>query len=187
MSFIAKYITHRDETLVYLARLHWIYLIKGIMWFTCLSFAGIYLNWQFLVYVDELPSKTAVFLPPLLAHLLDYMVGLIPVLTGLLILLIYIFKMIGTEVALTNKRLIYKTGVFLVQSHEVEIAEISEIRVDNGLLGTLLNYGSMALDCRFVGDFALPVMNRPYNLLRQINKLRGLHQAQHNPEIIPAP
>ncbi len=173
MSFIAKHITHHDERLIYIARLHWIYLVKGIFWFALLGGIGIYLNWKFLLYVDVLPSETMKFIPYPLSILTDFSVGLIPVLTGLTIFLVYIFKMMGTEIALTNKRLIYKTGLFFVQSGEVELSEVMESKVNNGMLGILFGYGSIHLDCRFVGDFDLPYIRNPYNLLRQMNKIHG--------------
>lgn len=175
MSFIAKYITHHDERLVYIARLHWIYLVKGLVWFSILGGLGVYLNWQVFLHARELPSETLDFLPVPLALLSDFALGLIPLVTGFLIMLVYLFKLMGTEIALTNKRLIFKTGMFFVQSREVELSEISEVRIDNGWLGAVLGYGVLHLDCRFVGDFALPVVKNPYNLLRQINKLRAGH------------
>ena len=175
MSFIAKYITHHDERLVYIARLHWIYLVKGAFWFLVLGGIGVYLNWQVFLHARELPSETLNFLPVPLALLSDFALGLIPLVTGFLIMLVYLFKLMGTEIALTNKRLIFKTGLIFVQSREVELSEISEVRIDNGWFGAVLGYGVLHLDCRFVGDFALPVVKNPYNLLRQINKLRTGH------------
>lgn len=83
------------------------------------------------------------------------------------------FKVLGTEIALTNKRLIYKTGLIFVQSSEVELAEVSEAKVNNGWFGVILGYGTINLDCRFVGDFAIPTIKNPYKILRQINKFRS--------------
>lgn len=173
MSFIAKYITHHDERLVYIARLHWIYLVKGLFWFLLLGGVGVYLNWQVFLHARELPSETLDFLPVPLALLSDFALALIPLVTGFLIMLVYLFKLMGTEIALTNKRLIFKTGLVFVQSREVELSEISEVRIDNGWFGAMLDYGVLNLDCRFVGDIALPVVKNPYNLLRHINKLRA--------------
>jgi hypothetical protein len=172
MSFIAKHITHHDERLIYIARLHWVYLVKGFSWFFILACAGALLNWAFLLYTPSLPSQNEFFRHYSWGLLMDFVIGLIPLITGALIFLIYVFKMMGTEIALTNKRLIYKTGVIFVQSSEVEMSEVMEENVDNGLLGAFIGYGRIHLDCRFVGDFDLPTISHPYNLLRQMNKLR---------------
>lgn len=176
MSFIAKHITHHDERLIYVARLHWIYLVKGFFWLISLGALGGLLNWQVLLHANTLPSESMPFIPYPFSMLADFAFGLVPAIIGLMIFLIYVFKMMGTEVALTSKRLIYKTGLFFVQSSEVEISELMEEKVDHGILGAALGYGSIHLDCRFVGDFNIPVISNPYRLLRQINKIKALHQ-----------
>lgn len=173
MSFIAKHITHHDERLIYMARLHWIYLVKAFFWLILLAGSGAYLNWQVLAHASTLPSQSMPFIPYPFSILIDMAMGLVPAFIGVMIFLIYAFKMMGTEIALTNKRLIFKTGLFFVQSAEVEISEIMEEKVNHGILGAILGYGSIHFDCRFVGDFELPVINQPYKLLRQMNKMRA--------------
>lgn len=173
MSFIAKHITHHDERLMYLTRLHWILILRGLFWLVLFGGIGIYINWLILYKFEILPSASVPFIPLPYSALIDMGAGLLPVFLGLTIFLVYLFKVLGTEIALTNKRLIYKTGLFFVQSSEVELAEVSEAKVDNGWFGVLLGYGTVNLDCRFVGDFAIPTIHSPYRILRQINKLRS--------------
>ncbi|HAJ89750.1 MAG TPA: hypothetical protein DCM27_01860 [Rhodospirillaceae bacterium] len=173
MSFIAKHITHRDERLMYLTRLHSILLIRGFLWMGILVSLGIYINWLILYKFEMLPSASVPFIPAPYSQIIDMMAGLIPALTGIMIFLIYLFKVWGTEIALTNKRMIYKTGLLFVQSSEVELAEVSEASVDNGWLGVPLGYGTIHLDCRFVGDFTIQTVKHPYTLVRQINKFRS--------------
>ena len=177
MSFIAKHITHHDERLIYLARLHWIYLFKGLSWIIILGGLGVYLNWQILFRLGTLPSDSTPFIPYPYSMLADLAPGLIPIVLGIMLFLVYLFKLLGPEIALTNKRIIFKTGVFFVQSSEVEISEISEAKVDNGWLGIFLGYGSIHFDCRFVGDFNIPTISQPYKIIRQMNKLRS---GEHN-------
>jgi hypothetical protein len=165
--------------------LHWIYLVKGFFWLILLGGTGAYLNWKVLEHATTLPSQTMPFIPYPFSILVDMAMGLIPALIGLMIFLIYLFKMMGTEIALTNKRLIYKTGLFFVQSGEVEISEVSEAKINNGILGVVLGYGSIHLDCRFVGDFNIPNISNPYKLLRQMNKMRPGHEQPATASIIP--
>lgn len=185
MSFIAKHITHHDERLIYITRLHWIYLIKGFFWLFLLGGTGGYLNWMVLMHSTTMPSEMMPFVPYPFSMLLDFALGLVPALIGLMIFLIYLFMMMGTEIALTNKRLIYKTGVLFVQSSEVEISEIVEEAVNNGWFGVVLGYGSIHFDCRFVGDFEIPTISHPYKLLRQMNKMRT-HSSGEEKSPIPA-
>lgn len=173
MSFIAKHITHHDERLLYITRLNWIIVAIGTFWLFVWGSIGVFINWLILYKFDVLPSATLPNIQPPYSTLLDITAGLLPALLGLLIFLVYLFKFMGTEVALTNKRLITKTGLFFVQSSEVEITEISEAKVDNGWLGVLLGYGTIYFDCRFVGDFSINMINNPYRIIRQIHKLRS--------------
>ena len=182
MSFIAKHITRHDERLIYIARLHWIYLVKGIFWLLLLSVFGAYLNWQVLLHTETLPSQSMPFIPYPFSILVDFIFGLVPTTVGIMIFLINLFKFMGTEIAITNKRLIYKTGLFFVQSGEVELSEVMEAKVDNGLLGIVLGYGKIHLDCRFVGDFELPYISSPYKLLRQMNKLKAIEEEHKTPD-----
>ena len=71
MSFIAKHITHHDERLIYLARLHWIYIVKGIWWLILLGGFGIFINWLVLFKLAVLPSANMPFLSPAQAVLFD--------------------------------------------------------------------------------------------------------------------
>lgn len=173
MSFIAKHITHRDERLMYLTRLHWILILRGGFWLAFFGGIGVYINWLVLYKFNILPSANLPFIPSPYSFLIDISAGLFPFLIGLTIFLVYLFKVLGTEIALTNKRLIYKTGLIFVQSSEVELAEVSEAKVNNGWFGVILGYGTINLDCRFVGDFAIPTIKNPYKILRQINKFRS--------------
>jgi len=178
MSFIAKHITHHNERLIYLARLHWIYLVKGFFWILLLGAIGIFINWQVLFNFGELPSDATQFIPYPYSIMMDLAPGLVPIIVGMMLFLVYLFKWLGTEIALTDKRLIFKTGLFFVQTSEVELAEIAEAKVNNGWFGVLLGYGNIHLDCRFVGDFEIPIMKDPYKIIRQMNKLRS-HGEQH--------
>lgn len=174
MSFIAKHITHHDERLIYLTRPHWIMLLRGFFWFIALGALGGYINWLILFKFELTPSASLPFIPYPFSSLIDLTAGLVPILMGLMIFLTYLFKFLGTEIALTNKRLIYKTGLIFVQSSEVEIAEVSEARVDNGWFGVMFGYGTVTFDCRFVGDFTVSLIRNPYKVIRQMNKLRGI-------------
>lgn len=173
MSFIAKHITHRDERLMYLTRLHSILIVRGFLWMVALVSLGIYINWLILYKFEILPSANLPFIRAPYSELIDIAAGLFPALLGVMIFCIYLFKVWGTEIALTNKRMIYKTGFIFVQSSEVDLHEVSEASVDNGWFGVPLNYGTLHLDCRFVGDVTIQTIRNPYGMVRQINKLNS--------------
>ena len=48
-----------------------------------------------------------------------------------------------TEIAVTDRRVIYKTGLISRQTAEMNMDKIESVKVDQSLLGRLLNYGSI--------------------------------------------
>jgi uncharacterized membrane protein YdbT with pleckstrin-like domain len=46
-----------------------------------------------------------------------------------------------TEIAVTDRRVIYKTGLIRRQTAEMNMDKIESVKVDQSLLGRLLNYG----------------------------------------------
>ena len=50
-----------------------------------------------------------------------------------------------TDLAVTNKKLIAKWGLFRRQTIEQRIGKIDTIQVDQGIMGRLLNYGSITV------------------------------------------
>jgi uncharacterized membrane protein YdbT with pleckstrin-like domain len=48
-----------------------------------------------------------------------------------------------TEIAVTNKRIIYKRGLFTRHTAEMNMDKVASVDVDQSLLGRLLDYGSV--------------------------------------------
>ena|SRR3990172_13393557 len=51
----------------------------------------------------------------------------------------------SSEFAITNKRVILKTGIFRRRTTEMFLPKIESVQVDQGLLARLLNYGTLRL------------------------------------------
>ncbi|QQG35783.1 MAG: PH domain-containing protein [Micavibrio aeruginosavorus] len=95
---------------------------------------------------------------------------------GFFICSLYLVKLLSTEIALTDMRLIYKIGLIFVEVEEIDLVEIRSEHVHHGLLGRLLGYGQVRLDSRFVGDIDLPAIKNPYKLIKAMhNARRKLH------------
>ena len=171
ISFVKK-IVRSDEKLYYVARLHVIHVIQGALWFLLLFLAGRYLD-QYLfsllshknhpVVIDLLFTRFV--LPP-------YTFTLFLSLIGIIVLLTLTFKYLSTEVGLTNQRIIYKTGLIMVDVDEVDIEEVRGEDIDHGILGSILNYARIRLDCRFIDDMMFPAISQPYKFVEKLNKLR---------------
>lgn len=65
------------------------------------------------------------------------------VLVGLFLLVPAIIKYKSTELAVTNKRVIVKTGFVSRQTIELNLAKIESVQVAQAVLGRLFDYGSI--------------------------------------------
>ena len=67
----------------------------------------------------------------------------------------------STEVAITNRRLIYKHGWLRVNADEVALDRLEEITLRQGVIGRMLGFGNVI--CRGVGsgNIKLPPIDQP--------------------------
>ncbi len=162
-----------EETVLGRAYLHWIYVLTGLMWGIGMSASGYFADSLLWTYFGaHIPNhRQEIFgLPfgsqyPWLAWMMTFL--------GTMIATLHIIKYYATEIALTDQRIIYKTGWLFVNVEEIDLAEVRAEHVHHGLLGRFLHYGELHLDSRFVGDIYLPAMRDPYKLLRKIHKARA--------------
>ena len=171
MSFIAKHIVNADETIKYVARLHWICLFEGFLWFGAFWATGLFVS-DWLSHIQPINSALGAIsfgsykIEPQIIWVFYMMMG-----GGTVLFMTYLAKMLSTEIALTNQRIIYKTGLIFTEAEEIDLHEIRAERVKHGLLGRFLNYGRVYLDCRFVGDITLPRIRKPYRFLKAMHKI----------------
>jgi len=64
---------------------------------------------------------------------------------GLFLLLWAWLKCITTEISVTNKRIISKVGIFNRSTMELRLDKIESIKVDQGIMGRILNFGSITI------------------------------------------
>lgn len=159
MAFVEK-LVGPDENLVGVARLHWIYIIRGFLWFFGIAVSGGIIQTIIAMYA------------PIILGAGNFILGL-SIAAGLYMLILYIGKMLFTELGLTTERLIYKRGLIFVDVREVDLEEIKSESIDNGVLGRLLNYGYLDLDARFIEDMDLPAITDPYRFVKAMNAVRS--------------
>lgn len=165
MAYISRMIAE-GEKLIGVSRLHWIYLVEGLCWLIGLMCIGFVL--------DGLIAKGLGVLSPVAQwHFIGLQatgIELFFIAAGLYLFAIFFIKVATTEVALTTQRIIHKTGWIFVKVKEVNLEEIKGSRIDLGMLGRFLGYGSIALDARFVQDANLPFINKPYRFVKAMNE-----------------
>lgn len=74
---------------------------------------------------------------------------IIYVISGVLVLIAALsafrawFKQFTTEIAVTDRRIIYKTGFISRQTAEMNMHRVETVEVEQGIFGRLLNYGTV--------------------------------------------
>ncbi len=172
MAYVAK-IIGSDERLIGVARLHWIYLVYGVGWFLLLNGIGVVTDYYLYTYFG---STAPFFNQEIFGVSFGTQTPVIMIMcfiTSIVMLSAYVIKVIATEVALTSRRVIVKEGLIAVEVEEIELEEIKGERIDHGILGQFLKFGSIHFDCRFIGDVYLPAIRKPYRFIKAMHAARS--------------
>ena len=129
MSYLQR-ILQPGETLRYVGRLHWIVYLPGLMLFAiAVALAAA------IVAANQLGN----FVPYLLSAL-DLVM-----LVSLLTLLAAAVRRWTTEIAVTDRRVIFKRGLIRRHTIEMNMDKVETVDVDQSLVGRLLGYGDIVV------------------------------------------
>jgi uncharacterized membrane protein YdbT with pleckstrin-like domain len=127
------------EKITYRAGLHWI-LYAGAIGPAVLGVAG-------AVGASRMPDG--------LPRSMILIVSTLALAASLLQVLAVWSRMANTEIVVTDRRIIYKTGLVSRRSIEMNLDKVESVTVDQGLLGRLLDFGTVII--RGVGAGLEPV------------------------------
>jgi uncharacterized membrane protein YdbT with pleckstrin-like domain len=99
----------------------------------------------------------------LLVLLLGWLLGL-----GIVLALIVTVRQLSTEIAVTNRRFIYKTGWISRRVHDIHLGKIESSNLQQSLMGRLFGYGTFSVHGTGVGAIDLPNVDGPNDLKRAI-------------------
>jgi uncharacterized membrane protein YdbT with pleckstrin-like domain len=121
MGYVANHLLI-GEAIIYEAKVHWIIFVKGISFFIVAIAMLIWLDQPYSNYAALLFSLVGIYylIPPAI----DYYFS---------------------EFAITNKRLIVKTGVIKINSLEILLNKVEGIQVNQSILGRILGFGSITI------------------------------------------
>ncbi|MCI0352808.1 MAG: PH domain-containing protein [Acidobacteriales bacterium] len=146
------------ERVLYRTRLHWIVVIAPLIFGAFLAVLGL----TFLVggVVDLAKARSAGFAG----------VGLLVMLLGAAVFVLGLWYRNSTEMAITNRRLIIKTGLLTRNSIELMLAKVESVSINQGLTGRMLGYGSIVV--RGSGGTAEPFSKiaNPLEFRRQVQQ-----------------
>lgn len=126
MSYVQR-VLQPGERVKALATIHWVIYLSGL----------IVLGVAVVVYIVAL-------LAPAFAPALNLVTWAVLALGALLILSAWLHKW-GTEIAVTNHRAIYKSGIFSRRTVEMNLDQIESVEVHQSIMGRLLGYGDIAV------------------------------------------
>ena len=132
------------ETVTYFTSLHWLVYLRAIL----------------LLILATLCLVAASAVAEPIAALVLYVIAAFLGLLGLVSGLDAVIRRSTTELAVTDRRVIYKTGIFQRHSMEMNRSKVETVGVDQSILGRLLGYGTVVVrgtggsfePIRFIGD-----------------------------------
>lgn len=98
---------------------------------------------------------------------------------GLWVLLVMLLKRWTTEIFLTDRRLLYKQGFFLVKVAEADIEQLASDHVEQSLLGRMMDYGALRIRCIEANDFCLPPIARPYEFRNDVERAKQAYRERY--------
>ena len=91
---------------------------------------------------------------------------------GIFIFLSMMITKWTTEIAVTNKRLIYKRGWIARKTDELSPKKIEEINVSQGVVGRILGFGKIRIQGTGGGEIVLPNIDDPLTFRREIENAK---------------
>ncbi len=76
-----------------------------------------------------------------------------------------------TEQGVTNKRVVFKTGIISRKSEEMKLGSIETVEIDQGILGRILGYGNVKVTGRGTSDVLFRCVADPMAVKRAIESV----------------
>ncbi len=145
------------ETVLYKTGLHWVVLIGPILIGVIFGLPGLGL------FISSIAEKSDSATAMRVGGLLFAMIAAVSILSGFL-------ARKATEIAVTNKRLIIKTGFLRRKTFELLLSKVESIGVDEELMGRMLGYGTVVV--RGTGGTPEPFskIGHPLEFRRQVQQ-----------------
>ncbi len=134
-----------DEIVRAIGRPHWLIFWPGILWLLIAIAIAIVGNWV----AAENPQRDICF----------YAAAAIAII-GVVMLISEWIRRLGTEIVVTDRRVIFKRGTFSRYTAEMNVSKIETVDIEQTLAGRLLGYGTVVIrgtgagiePLRFIGE-----------------------------------
>lgn len=88
---------------------------------------------------------------------------------GAVLVAIGIINIRTTELALTNRRIIAKTGLIRRSTIELKVTRVESLGVDQSIIGRILGFGSIAVKGTGGSSAPIPFISNPLKFRQQVN------------------
>jgi uncharacterized membrane protein YdbT with pleckstrin-like domain len=112
-----------------------------------------------------------VFIALAVVSVTGWWIFLIPIVTGINAAINYY----TSEFGVTSKRVMMKTGFIRRKSLELLLPKVEGVQVDQGIIGRMLNYGTIVVSGTGGSHTPFPKVQKPMELRRKINELVSGH------------
>ena len=136
MSYLDR-VLQPDETVLHRGNIHWLVYWPAAV-FLLIALAGLY---GYLMYPEQQTVAIAVTLVGAVGLVIAWLVGFL--------------KRWSTEIAVTNRRVIFKEGLIARRTFEMNMDKIESVDVDQSIPGRIFNYGTVTV--RGVGSGSEPL------------------------------
>jgi uncharacterized membrane protein YdbT with pleckstrin-like domain len=178
MHYIQQSLTENEE-LVHVGHFHWMYTVQAII---NIMFS---IGFSIAIIVFAIKMEPMIFNTPGFAQLgvLEQIQALHPgvKIVAFFVLLLGILRFVQmmivkatTEIAVTNKRLVYKRGLVARYVGEMNIDRIEGINVLQGVMGRIFGYGRIMVRGMGIGEVVLPPIAEPIKFRKSIEKARNV-------------
>ena len=95
--------------------------------------------------------------------------GVFSLVLGLFLLLVAAIHVLTTELALTNRRIIAKTGLIRRNTVELKVNRVESLEINQGILGRIFNFGSVTVKGTGGSSAPIPYIKRPLQFREHVN------------------
>jgi len=117
MSYVQR-VLQPGEQVRHISSIHWIVYWPGVA-VAVLAAVAYWLGWEYAAYALAL--------------------------VAVVLLIQQWFQWWVTEIAVTNRRIIYKTGLVRRQTNEMNMDKVESVKIDQSILGRMLDYGNVMM------------------------------------------
>lgn len=89
---------------------------------------------------------------------------------GLILIIVAVLRVMTTELALTNKRVIAKTGFIRRDTVELRLDRVEGLIINQGIVGRILNYGTVLVTGTGGIKTPIPYISKPTDFRRVVNE-----------------